>query len=129
MIDPDFPESLSAFIQDCLPTLEAAELLLFLFHHPEKQWNPLEIVHEIRPTFITDLMARRYLSVFNTQGLVARKGNGRFAYGPTSAELEAVVRELAKAYKERPVTLIRAIYSLRENKIQSFADAFKIKKG
>jgi hypothetical protein len=35
---------------------------------------------------------------------------------------------LALAYKERPVTLFRVIYALRDLKIQSFADAFKLKR-
>jgi hypothetical protein len=38
------------------------------------------------------------------------------------------VRTLAQAYNERPVTLIRMIYALRDPKIQSFADAFKLRK-
>jgi len=37
------------------------------------------------------------------------------------------VRTLARAYQERPVTLIRVIYALRDTKIQSFADAFKLR--
>jgi hypothetical protein len=40
--------------------------------------------------------------------------------------VEAQVRTLAQAYKRRPVTLIRVIYALRDTKIQSFADAFKL---
>jgi hypothetical protein len=39
-----------------------------------------------------------------------------------------VVTQLAKVYNERPVTLIRMIYALKDTKIQSFADAFKIRK-
>jgi hypothetical protein len=35
---------------------------------------------------------------------------------------------LAQAYKERPVTLFRVIYALRDLKIQSFADAFKLRR-
>ena len=38
------------------------------------------------------------------------------------------VRTLAQAYSERPVTLIRVIYALRDSKIRSFADAFRVRK-
>jgi hypothetical protein len=38
------------------------------------------------------------------------------------------VATLAQAYEERPVTLIRLIYALRDRKIRSFADAFKLRK-
>ena len=40
----------------------------------------------------------------------------------------AVVDELRMAYDRRPVTLIRAIDSSTRSKIQSFADAFKLKR-
>ena len=43
-------------------------------------------------------------------------------------ELKAHVQTLAQAYEERPVTLIRLIYALRDRKIRSFADAFKLRK-
>ena len=43
-------------------------------------------------------------------------------------ELAAHVAMLAKAYEERPVTLFRIIYALRDANIRSFADAFKVRK-
>ena len=50
------------------------------------------------------------------------------AIRPANPELDAHVRTLAQAYKERPVTLIRVIYALRDTKIQTFADAFKLRR-
>jgi hypothetical protein len=35
---------------------------------------------------------------------------------------------LEKVYRERPVTLFRVIYGLRDAKIRSFADAFKLER-
>jgi hypothetical protein len=42
--------------------------------------------------------------------------------------LRAHVETLAQAYEQRPVTLFRLIYALRDRKIRSFADAFKLRK-
>jgi hypothetical protein len=42
--------------------------------------------------------------------------------------LACAVEQLAEAYNERPVTLIRTIYAPAETKIQSFADSFKFRK-
>jgi hypothetical protein len=36
------------------------------------------------------------------------------------------VATLARLYIERPVTLFRVIYALRDMKISTFADAFKL---
>jgi hypothetical protein len=48
--------------------------------------------------------------------------------GAAEPGMEGYVRTLAQAYEERPVTLIRLIYALRDSKIRSFADAFKLRK-
>ena len=124
----DLPEELSRFIQSSVPTYMAAELLLFLSQSPDKQWKPEEIVNEIQPRVITLSAAKEYLALFKTQGLVVEKQDTQYQYRPASPEAVTAVSALAKAYNERPVTLIRTIYALADNKIQSFADAFKLKK-
>jgi len=123
--DADFPEELCLLIKDTIPTIEAAELLVVLSRDPARQWKPEEIVHEIRPTVIAESEVRKCLALFQARGLVIESQDARFQYQPASDALDSTVRALAKAYKERPVTLIRLIYS---RNIQSFADAFKIKK-
>lgn len=40
---------------------------------------------------------------------------------------DAIIAELAEVYNSRPVALVRAIYS-RPSPIQSFADAFRLRK-
>jgi hypothetical protein len=125
MTDADFPEELCLFIKDTIPTIEAAELLVVLSHHPAKEWKLEEIVHEIRPTVIAESVVRKCLALFQARGLLIESQDARLQYRPASAALDSTVKALAKAYKERPVTLIRLIYS---RNIQSFADAFKIKK-
>jgi hypothetical protein len=60
-------------------------------------------------------------SVEAAEGLIAQPG-------AVPAELAAPVAMLAKAYEERPVTLFRIIYALRDANIRSFADAFKLRK-
>jgi hypothetical protein len=125
MSDADFPEELCLLIKDTIPTIEAAELLIVLSLDPAKQWTAEEIAHEIRPTVMAVAEVRKCLLLFQARGLVIENQDASFQYQPTSAALDSTVRALAKAFKERPVTLMRLIYS---RNIQSFADAFKIKK-
>ncbi len=61
-------------------------------------------------------------------GLVEQAKESRWGYQTPSSDLEAVVAGLTKAYNERPVTLVRTIYSLRDAKLRSLADAFRFKK-
>ena len=65
--------------------------------------------------------------LFHTRDLLAIDLDKRYQYRPASEILAAHVRTLSQAYNERPVTLIRMIYALRDLKIQSFADAFKLR--
>ena len=52
------------------------------------------------------------------RGTSRTEANGRFRYAPVSAELERSVGELSRAYNERPVTLIIAIYHVASGIIQ-----------
>lgn len=42
------------------------------------------------------------------------------------AEVLQHIATLEKVYRERPVTLFRVIYGLRDAKIRSFSEAFKL---
>jgi hypothetical protein len=65
-------------------------------------------------------------SVAAAEALIAARGEpGAAAADPT---FQAHVKILAQAYEERPVTLIRLIYALRDGKIRSFAEAFNLRK-
>ena len=96
---------------------------------PARSWRPAELCAALRPaTTLSEADAQRYLDHLQASGLLAAAPDGRCQYRPASDELASHVGMLALAYKERPVTLFRVIYALRDLKIQSFADAFKLKR-
>lgn len=129
MEDSAFSDEFCRFIQTALPSVDAAELLLLLFDHPETWWAPAVLAAKLRPASnITDADALRHLELFQARGLIAVGPDKRVQFRPADEGLHAQVRTLARAYKERPVTLIRVIYALRDTKIQSFADAFKLRR-
>jgi hypothetical protein len=128
MIDPDFPAELRSFIRDYIPDIDAADLLLLLARNPDRDYDLAAMLKEAQPTIIPETAARRHLALFRERGLIASVGEDAYRYGPGSAELEELVHALTKVYNERPVTLVRVIYALKDEKIRSFADAFKLKK-
>jgi hypothetical protein len=75
---------------------------------------------------MSDVDAQRCLDVLQQCGIVARDADKRFRYLPSTAH-DAHVAVLARLYIERPVTLFRVIYALRDSKINTFADAFKLR--
>jgi hypothetical protein len=128
MSDPDFPEELRSFIREMIPTIDAAELLVMLALNSERAYSVQEAVEAMQPTAVTAPAARRYLMHFHAQGLVAPRDGEAYQYSPGSPELDEAVRALARVYNARPVTLVRMIYAPKDEKIRSFADAFRIKK-
>ena len=129
MEDADFSDEFCRFIQTTLPSVEAAELLLALFEAADTWWAPPALAAKLRPgSSISDADALRYLDLFEMRGLIAVGPDKGVQFRPADEQLHEQVRTLAQAYKERPVTLIRVIYALRDTKIQSFADAFKLRR-
>jgi hypothetical protein len=129
MEDAAFSDEFCRFLRAAVPTVDAAELLLLMQREAERWWTADEAAAALLPAVsLTESDAQHYFSVFQSSGLLAVATDKRVQYRPGVAELEAHVRTLAQAYSERPVTLIRMIYALRDGKIQSFADAFKLKR-
>ena len=120
-------QSLSSFIRCCIPTYQAAEVLLFFAANPERAFNAEEIVVSMRPVVITVPAVKEYAEGFVACRLVA-EADGRWRYAPSSSELEKAIGELSHAYNERPVTLIGAIYRIADDTNQSFADSFRLGK-
>jgi hypothetical protein len=127
--DSAFSDEFCRFLQNSVTTVDAAELLLALATEPQRAWQPNELAQKLRPaTLLGEADVARYLEHFQSVALVAVAGDGRYQYRPVDGALAEHVAMLAQAYKERPVTLFRVIYALRDLKIKSFADAFKLRR-
>jgi hypothetical protein len=124
--DADFSDAFCAFLQAVVPAVDAAELLIWLASNPHRAVEPGRVVEAVGPGLaISEAAAGKYLEQFRSRGLLTAEGAGyRFAPG---GDAEGYVKTLAQAYRERPVTLIRVIYALRDTKIQTFADAFRLR--
>jgi hypothetical protein len=128
MEDAQFSDDFCRFLQTAVPSVDAAELLLLLGRDASRWWSAGEIVAALKPAPLTEADVLRTCEGFLARGLIAQGADKRLQYRPGSGELDGYVRTLAQAYSERPVTLIRVIYALRDSKIRSFADAFKLRR-
>lgn len=129
MEDSAFSDEFCRFIQTCVTSVDAAELLLQLSGQPDRWFEPAALAGSVAPnTTISDADLSRYVEQFQAGGLVEIAPDKRIHYRPASGTHAQHVEMLAQAYKERPVTLFRVIYALRDLKIQSFADAFKLRR-
>ena len=129
MEDAAFSDDFCRFLHGAVPSVDAAELLLLLEREPARWWSAHEALEALLPgATLSDADVARYLALFQSGGLIAVGPDKRVQYRPAHSAVEAHVTTLAQAYRERPVTLIRVIYALRDSNIQSFADAFKLKR-
>jgi hypothetical protein len=122
----ELPRSLLLLLHECIPTLQAAEVLLFLAAHPDRVWTAEEIVVAMRPTVITVPAVREYATRLTSAATIVEREE-RYRYGPATREIEETIALLAHAYNERPVTLIGAIYRIADSKIRSFSDSFRLR--
>jgi hypothetical protein len=113
--DPDFSDAFCSFLQASVPNVDAAELLL-------------RFKREAPQPCAIDADALRLAQTFAERGLVVFEADGRVRWQPASEPVSAHAATLEKVYRERPVTLFRVIYGLRDVKIRSFAEAFKLTK-
>lgn len=124
--DNDFTDEFCGFLQTSVATVDAAELLLLLAEHRDRDWSVRELVAKLSAAgTLAEPDAAKYLDALEHRGLVARAADGRVRYQPAFDD-DTHVATLRKLYVERPVTLFRVIYALRDGKIQTLADAFRI---
>jgi hypothetical protein len=125
--DPDFTDEFCGFLQRCVANVDAAEFLLTLAKSSDRFWEVNELRAQLAPdTTISDADAQRCVDALQQCGLVGRDAAKRVRYRGSPAH-DGHVATLTRLYIARPVTLFRVIYALRDSKIRTFADAFKLR--
>lgn len=127
MTDFDFSEDLLQLIRKVIPTFASAEVLVFMVQNAGEAKSAAELAEALRPSVIGISVVDGYLAAFKTGDLVHEEAPQKFRYDPATSALDQAARALVTAFNERPVTLIRAIYTLADSKIQSFADSFRLR--
>jgi hypothetical protein len=127
MTDFDFSEDLLRLIRKAIPAFAAAEVLVFMVQNADEARSAMELAEALRPSVIGVGVIEGYLGAFKARELVREEAPQKFRYAPATPVLDQAARALVTAFNERPVTLIRAIYTLADSKIQSFADSFRLR--
>ena len=123
------PEEVRALIYSSVPTIDALEVLLLLVREPESSRTAAGIARDLEPTILSEDALREYLALLLSQGILEGSPDGGVAYRPSSEGMAAAIEGLRAAYDQKPVTLIRTVYSIADaKKLQAFADAFRLRK-
>jgi hypothetical protein len=117
-------ESVFDFIRKNIKSIWSVELLLVLARDRDRVWREDELIREMRSSSIALGAAVRNLQA---AGLVVTNGDG-VRYDPASTALDGLVAEIDRVYANKPSAVVKAIFSAPNDKLQSFADAFKLKR-
>jgi len=112
------------FARASIGSVWALELLVLLGHANKQSWPVDDIVRELRGS---GAAVEGALTVLTSAGLVAKTSDGQYRYQPASPALEAVGALVRQIYATKPTTLIAAIYEAPNEKLRTFARAFKFK--
>lgn len=124
---PNSPISveLQRFIDRHIHSVEQLEILCLLVEDSAKSWSENEVFQRIQSS--QESVARTLRRFGDDRFLVLDPTKG-YRFFPESPDLARLASELAKAYRERRVGVIEAIYRPTLDPIRDFADAFKIRK-
>jgi hypothetical protein len=123
----DIRADLRDFIVNEIGSIAQLELLLLLHKDSSREWTVEAAARELYTG--AEAMAT-LLEGFRNRGYVVTSESSPVAYrfAPTDAAVAPLVTDLARLYQERRVTVINLIYAGPMHKLQSFADAFRLRK-
>jgi hypothetical protein len=118
------PDDVLHFIQASIQSVWTLELLLLMRRALDRAWTAPALIAELRSS---TLVVANGLAALLAAGLIIEETEGCFVYRPARAELGEVVDRLAAAYADFPFAVTQAILSAPNDKIRTFADAFRIR--
>lgn len=128
MTEQALPAEVRALLRGPITSMAHVEALLLL-RGVAPEPRPLEAI-AAEAQLPTVAAARRCLEELAAAGLVAAVGSDAYRYAARPDDMRDAVDALAQMYNEKPVTLVRAIYSrpVTPAPIQAFADAFRLRR-
>ena len=125
MASEGIPDEVKRFITRHVTTVEQVEVLLLL-HGTPREWNARAVAQQLA---ISQDAAERQLAALAADGILATidAGERSYRYQPRASEMSRMVDGLARAYAERRVAVITAIYSKPSDHLRSFSDAFRLR--
>jgi hypothetical protein len=123
----DFPIDVRQFIDQNIESLAQLEALLLLRKDPQRSWDVAEMAQAL---YVPVEMAQALLAEFARRQLVKTMppSDAHYTYNIIDAKLDDLIGRVATEYQERRVGVISLIYSKPLNKVQTFADAFRLRK-
>jgi hypothetical protein len=123
----DFPAEIEAFIGQHIESLAQLELLLLLRRESTRSWSYFDLARQL---YITPDVCTGIIADLERRGFVLRDAadNNLVRYRSGGADVDQLIDQLAALYHQRRVAVITLIYSKPVKKVQTFADAFRLRR-
>jgi hypothetical protein len=118
-------DDLLGFIRAAIRSTWSLELLLLLHKQQDRAFAADELVRTLRAS---PRLVANCLEHLQAAGLLVDGGAGSWRFEPATAQLRDLTDKLERAYAERPVAVINAIVGSPNDRLKSFADAFRLPK-
>jgi predicted ArsR family transcriptional regulator len=123
----ELSECVRQFIDQNIESVAELEALLLVRRDPRGSCDAADIAKAL---YISTEQAGRLLADLSRRGMISatEAEATRYSVKPSNADSDAAIAEVALAYEERRVAVISLIYSKPLIKVQTFADAFRLRK-
>ncbi len=123
----ELPADVLDLITRHLDSMTQVEVLLLLHRTKGRSWQAVAVAQEMRTV---PAAAETQLASLVKVGLAATDPSapGTYRYEAATPALERAVENLRVIYASRPVSLVTALYSRPARAVQSFADAFRVRR-
>ena len=126
MPDKLIPPDIRQFILQNIDSVAQLEGLLLLRAKPEEKWGAEGIAKRL---YIDEAEAAELLAQLAARGLLAaEKDPLLYRYWPRTPAQDEAVKEVAAFYAKHILPVTHLIHSKSRNRVQEFADAFRIRK-
>ena len=119
----DFSDEVTAFLTSCIDSVEQVEILLLLRATSERSWTIDELSQHFRSS---PYSIKLRLASLEANHLVS-SDHVRVRYSAQPKD-DVLVQRLANLYGERRPAVIERIFGRRSDPIQSFANAFRLRR-
>ena len=115
-----------AFLQKYVVSAEQLDILMLLFLEPDAAWTADAVSNRV---FTVPQAAAQRLSELEECGLAAEAEDAPGAYRlKLSPEAARGLEELRDAYEKNRAEVVKLVFTRRNDPLQSFADAFRLRK-
>ena len=121
------PDEIKTFIVKHIDSVGKLEVLVLLSKAPDLRWTCARVSRELRSN---DTAVSKQLNELASDGLISveKQSDPLYFFQAKTPELQESLKKLLAFYSTYQMRVIHFIYNRPIHKIQSFADAFRIRK-